>query len=552
MIYPFYFSLGIAMLAYAQGWSYFYSPVNMTYENARQYCKNEYTDLVAIQNRAENEYLNNILPFNPTYYWIGIRKLHNQWTWVGTKKVLTEEAKNWATNEPNNKKSNEDCVEMYVKRSKDEGKWNDEPCTKKKVALCYTAACHSSSCSGHGECIETINNYTCKCHEGFYGAECENVLKCPPIVDNEQGFVTCSHIYGNFTYNSSCKFTCPDGFVLNGSDTIHCTTLGEWTDDIPHCEAVTCPALLVPPQASMDCDDEFGKFKYNSRCSFRCNEGFILTGSESIQCFSHGSWSSHTPTCQAISCPDISVPEQASMDCEDEFGEFKLNSNCSFKCNEGFILVGSESLQCSSIGSWSFDIPTCQAVQCSYLKPPVNGQIECQEGSYYNSKCTFTCAEGFKIAGASDLKCLGSGEWTSLPPICEALECEALQIPDMGRMNCTHPLGKFKYGSQCKFACGNDLLLKGTNTLECDSAGKWSAPLPTCKAPRVTNNSVDTITIGVAAGGASVLSAASLVIWMIKRLRKNAKKFTPSSSCQSLEAAESGSYQNIEEYVHDI
>lgn len=35
------------------------------------------------------------------------------------------------------------------------------------------AACTPASCSGHGECVETINNYTCRCQPGFHGLRCE-------------------------------------------------------------------------------------------------------------------------------------------------------------------------------------------------------------------------------------------------------------------------------------------------------------------------------------------------------------------------------------------
>lgn len=47
----------------------------MNWENARKFCKENYTDLVAIQNKREIEYLEKTLPKNPTYYWIGIGKL---------------------------------------------------------------------------------------------------------------------------------------------------------------------------------------------------------------------------------------------------------------------------------------------------------------------------------------------------------------------------------------------------------------------------------------------------------------------------------------------
>ncbi|XP_065423813.1 L-selectin-like [Chrysemys picta bellii] len=110
------------------------------------------------------------------YYWIGLRKINNVWTWVGTNKALTKEAENWANKEPNNKGRNLDCVEIYIKRDRDAGRWNDENCQKKKRALCYQASCQRSSCSQRGECVETIGNYTCDCYPGLYGPECEHEI----------------------------------------------------------------------------------------------------------------------------------------------------------------------------------------------------------------------------------------------------------------------------------------------------------------------------------------------------------------------------------------
>lgn len=110
----------------------------MTYDRAAKWCKTHFTHLVAIQNKEEIAYLNAAFPANPSHYWIGIRKVDNEWRWVGTNKPLTKEARNWARGEPNNRRRNEDCVEIYIKRGKDAGKWNDESCQKEKRALCYT------------------------------------------------------------------------------------------------------------------------------------------------------------------------------------------------------------------------------------------------------------------------------------------------------------------------------------------------------------------------------------------------------------------------------
>lgn len=163
----------VTMWTRVDGWSYHHSNKTMNWDTARKWCTEHYTDMVAIQNRGEISHLNSILPRQTNYYWIGIRKVDDVWTWVGTNKTLTKEAENWADGEPNNGGNNEDCVEMYIKREADKGKWNDESCMKKKTALCFTASCQSDSCY-HGECVETINSHRCKCFEGFYGEQCEH------------------------------------------------------------------------------------------------------------------------------------------------------------------------------------------------------------------------------------------------------------------------------------------------------------------------------------------------------------------------------------------
>uniref|UniRef100_A0A8C2QFN6 Selectin, lymphocyte n=1 Tax=Cricetulus griseus TaxID=10029 RepID=A0A8C2QFN6_CRIGR len=181
-------------------WTYHYSEKSMNWENARKFCKENYTDLVAIQNKREIEYLEKTLPKNPTYYWIGIRKIGKTWTWVGTNKSLTKEAENWGTGEPNNKKTKEDCVEIYIKRERDSGKWNDDACHKRKAALCYTVV------------------------------QCES-LKAP-----EMGTMVCTHPLGNFSFHSQCAFNCSEGTELLGIAETHCGPNGNWSSLEPVCQ----------------------------------------------------------------------------------------------------------------------------------------------------------------------------------------------------------------------------------------------------------------------------------------------------------------------------
>lgn len=281
-------------------WTYHYSERPMNWINARKFCQNKYTDLVAIQNQEEIEYLNEILPFNRYYYWIGIRKVGGVWTWVGTNKSLTKEATNWGLGEPNNKKSKEDCVEIYIKREKDKGKWNDDSCQKSKMALCYTASCHSQSCSGHGECIETINNNTCNCDVGYYGSHCEFVISCQPLEAPELGTMTCIHLLGNFRFKSQCTFNCSEGTDMIGIKETTCGPLGTWSSLKPTCHVVRCSPLTAPEWGIIDCSHPLANFSLTSVCTFSCLEGAEIIGEKKTTCGPSGNWSNPSPRCQKL------------------------------------------------------------------------------------------------------------------------------------------------------------------------------------------------------------------------------------------------------------
>lgn len=284
----------------AHGWTYHYSDKLMNWANARRFCQQNYTDLVAIQNKGEIEYLNKTLPFSRSYYWIGIRKVGGVWTWVGTNKSLTEEAENWGHGEPNNKKTKEDCVEIYIKRAKDAGKWNDDACHKLKAALCYTASCQPSLCSGHGECVETINNYTCRCDVGYYGPQCQFVFQCEPLQAPSLGTMDCIHPVGDFSYSSQCTFNCSEGTEMAGSEETTCGPSGTWSSPEPTCQVVSCKPLTAPDLGTMGCRHPLAEFSFTSTCTFNCSEGTELIGEQETTCGSYGTWTSPGPICQKL------------------------------------------------------------------------------------------------------------------------------------------------------------------------------------------------------------------------------------------------------------
>ncbi|NXS62046.1 LYAM2 protein, partial [Brachypteracias leptosomus] len=561
-------------------WTYNYSDTNMTYREAELWCKNNYTNMVAIQNKEEINHLNKFLPFNPSYYWIGIRKINEVWTWIGTNKELTEEAKNWASGEPNGKGNNEDCVEIYIKRGKDDGKWNDEQCEKKKVALCYTASCNPSLCSGRGECIETINNHTCHCNPGFHGPECEFVESCDALKEPDHGSLECNHPLENFSYNSSCtvqceegyeptalesvyctssgvwsarlaackavtcpalevpansvgncthpsvgltsgttcEFTCEEGFTLTGPATLQCGSSGTWDRQQPSCAAVRCEAVTWPEGGVVTCDRAPADLTYGSRCDFRCSEGYVLDGPSSIECSAQGQWSEPVPQCKAVTCPTLKVPANSVGNCSHPV-ELTWGTTCEFTCEEGFTLTGPATLQCGSSGTWDRQQPSCAAVRCEAVTWPEGGVVTCDRAPAdltYGSRCDFRCSEGYVLDGPSSIECSAQGQWSEPVPQCKVAQCEPLSTPEKGSKDCSHGAGNFTYNTTCHFSCLEGWNLNGSRVLSCSHSGNWSASVPTCEA----SEQASYVFVGIAATSASLLSTASFLLWLARHFRR--------------------------------
>ncbi|XDV41610.1 hypothetical protein PO909_010443 [Leuciscus waleckii] len=474
----------------SEGWSYHSSHFKMDWEHARQWCRQNYTDMVAIQNKEEISHLNKFLPKVDGYYWIGIRKIDDRWTWVGTNKTLTKEAENWADKEPNNGGNNEDCVEIYIKRTQDEGKWNDESCLKKKTALCYTASCKDDSCvSGQGECVETINSHTCSCFKGCYGERCEHVVKCKPneVTPAGHASVQCFHPKGNFSYDSHCEYSCEEGYELKGSSTTRCTSTTEWSSKPPTCQLIQCPELIKPQEGEMRCNHPLGRFSYRSTCEFVCKEGYKLrdNSSSTLFCGATGRWNDSQPTCEIVKCKseDLTPPDHATVQCSDPT-DFSYDSQCEYSCEEGYELKGSSTTRCTSTTEWSSKPPTCELIQCPELIKPQEGEMRCNHplGRFsYQSTCEFVCEEGYKLQdnSSSTLFCGATGHWNDSQPTCEIHHCPALGSPVNGELSCT---SSFSYGSKCSFDCVEGFLLQGALEISCTKMAKWSHEPPHCEA----------------------------------------------------------------------
>uniref|UniRef100_A0A8D2L6W2 Sushi domain-containing protein n=1 Tax=Varanus komodoensis TaxID=61221 RepID=A0A8D2L6W2_VARKO len=123
-------------------------------------------------------------------------------------------------------------------------------------------------------------------------------VRCPALEDPAHGRSACSHPYGHFAYRSSCVFSCRSGFELLGPEMLNCTDQGNWTGTVPTCEAMKCLQLKQGENMKLRCSSPWAPFSYGSACEFSCPEGYVLNGTKQMQCQADGSWSAAMPLCQ--------------------------------------------------------------------------------------------------------------------------------------------------------------------------------------------------------------------------------------------------------------
>ncbi|XP_029578652.1 membrane cofactor protein isoform X1 [Salmo trutta] len=157
---------------------------------------------------------------------------------------------------------------------------------------------------------------------------------------------------------------CNTGYMLVGSDVRNCLD-GGWDGRVPVCQVVKCgkpPTIVnggpvIPPEEEYD---------YRSVVEYSCEKEFTLVGTKSIVCEKEGEFQPAPPECKMVSCPAPVVENGVRI--EGRLPPYKHKSFVTYKCNDGYEMMGQASLTCE-IKGWSASIPTCKALPTT-TKPP--------------------------------------------------------------------------------------------------------------------------------------------------------------------------------------
>ncbi|XP_053882868.1 complement receptor type 2-like [Malaclemys terrapin pileata] len=177
----------------------------------------------------------------------------------------------------------------------------------------------------------------------------------------------------------------------------------------------------------------------------------------------------------------------------------QVGATANFSCNEGYRLNGPTSAKCVVVGNgvdWDKELPLCEAIPC---RPPPGithgshtGQ-NVQEFSF-GSAVTYKCDQGFSLIGEASIHCTTkdhvNGEWSGPAPECKVVKCPEPEVKNGKKQSGFGP--HYSYGNTVIFECDSGYTLKGSSSVKCEANNSWFPSLPTC----LRQNTGTTIAIG--------------------------------------------------------
>ena len=220
-----------------------------------------------------------------------------------------------------------------------------------------------------------------------------------------------------------------------------------------------------------------------SVATYRCDTGFVLVGSSVVTCQNDGTWTD-APLCRAANTP-CSEPPQVSNGYA-LFDSVSIGAIATYECQDGYMLEGPKSVTCAAGGLWT-PLPHCVEIRCPSPHRLLNGRVSFPSLSV-GSVSTFKCDEGFNLKGPEQIQCSTKGKWLTLDGLEideSAVECQGtLCQPPPQIPNAEVDVTSVAVGAVAVYYCRDGFEVKGDSPLkvECLQDGTWSQTDARCQA----------------------------------------------------------------------
>ena len=362
------------------------------------------------------------------------------------------------------------------------GEWEGAVPTCDKVVCGKPPTVHFGKAKFTSKDYDSVATYECKSGyrlKGSASVKCDaagnwngNLPTCVPVHCGEPHFVDNAIIIDTeqHTFKSIVTYICHEGYRLNGQQSSTCLATGVWSGQPPVCEPVSCGP---PPMVDHAMQTSNGEH-YKNIVTYKCEDGFEMSGKMTLECRSSGLWSGPPPQCNQVSCglPPVIPHSSTTMSMGSEFG-----STAEFLCNKGYYLVGSSSAKCTAKKQWEYEEPpSCVPVECGPLLEIPHSSVV-SKGTTYNSLAEYVCDIGHRLVGTATLRCTSAGEWKGEVPSCVPVDCGPLPEIRDGSLN----LKDTTYNKEAEYICDPGFEISGSATLRCDSNGNWKGQVPSCE-----------------------------------------------------------------------
>ncbi|XP_022803617.1 sushi, von Willebrand factor type A, EGF and pentraxin domain-containing protein 1-like isoform X3 [Stylophora pistillata] len=308
-------------------------------------------------------------------------------------------------------------------------------------------------------------------------------------------------------FNTVCSFFCHPGYDPIGSASRKCLENGTWSGQDFFCQVITCPTLLVPPKGVLL--TSFCGNTYGSNCVFGCESGYgSLDGNITRTCLQNSVWSGDNINCTDILPPTFDVPcpaspliayaEREKFSAEVNWTVPTATDNSGLKAvinsnyhpprifrQGSYIITYSAVDQSGNKATCSFTIEVI-VINCTSLVANPGSALRMSScGNHYGARCEFSCANGYRLNGSSDVTCVTSDDrppavWDNLIPTCQSITCPSLPIPtNGGKKGCEDTVSEL-YDTLCSFYCNDGYSLVGSSARRCLENGTWSGETSLC------------------------------------------------------------------------
>ena len=271
----------------------------------------------------------------------------------------------------------------------------------------------------------------------------------------------------NFSYGEVVHFACNPGFRMSGNNATTCLAEGYWSHEVPTCQPVTCPE---PPGLFQGTVTVQG-YGFNDTATYGCNTGYRLTGESVARCTQSGEWSRELRECLLVTCP---APPDVIAHGRLVGGKliYIYEDQVQYQCDAGFELVGTGQLTCTADGAFAPSVPSCAKIQCPSPDTPSQGLVE-----VVNDTLLYSCVPGYELAGLATRRCLATGQWEGVAPVCIPILCP----PPLPVPNGIYLGNAFQFGSIVTYSCEPGFTLLGDRNRTCLAHRAWSGAEPTCE-----------------------------------------------------------------------